>query len=257
MRRTDEGPAEARVYKVIGSFARDRAFGEATARKEALARDGAGSQGAEAQGAAQPDGLRRYRLYARLWSGAGNLILVDEDGIVVDGLARRPGRGEVSGSPCRLEEELAAAAAEGRSGPRRELFLRDLPVVEDRPGGGSFNERTEAFYAAQGGELSRERLIEAARERFAKRKRTLEARISDLEARSTEYRDADRLRELGDILMANQEGKPKGRFLDCDDFFRGGSVAIEVDPAKGMVENARAYYERYRKAGSGLKVFCM
>lgn len=38
-----------------------------------------------------------YRLYVRLWSGAGNIVLVDQEGIVVDALARRPRRGETWG----------------------------------------------------------------------------------------------------------------------------------------------------------------
>jgi len=262
VRRTEAESGDARVYKVIGAFARDRAHGEASALAAARAAAGAagaagaatnaaGAPGQEPEAGPDPE-LRRYRLYARLWSGAGNCVLVDEDGLVVDSLARRPGRGEVSGSPCRIEEDLAAQAAEGRSGPRRELAARELPPLEDRPEGGSFNERIEAFYAAHAGELSRDKLLETARERFAKRKRALEARIAELEARAAEYRGADRFRELGDILMANPAARPTGKLLECEDFFRGGSVAIEVDASKSAVENARAYYERYRKASAGL-----
>ena len=40
--------------------------------------------------------LQKLFLYARLWSGAGNIVLVDETGIVVDAIARRPKKGEVS-----------------------------------------------------------------------------------------------------------------------------------------------------------------
>jgi predicted ribosome quality control (RQC) complex YloA/Tae2 family protein len=257
VRRTEAEPGDGKVYKVIGAFARDKAHGEASALAAAKAAAAGPSTSAEAAPeatatpAADPE-LRRYRLYARLWSGAGNCVLVDEDGLVVDSLARRPGRGEVSGSPCRIEEDLAAQAAEGKAGPRRELAARELPPLEDVPEGGSFNERIEAFYAAHAGELSRDRLLETARERFAKRKRALEARIAELEARAAEYRDSGRFRELGDILMANQGTKPSGKLLECEDFFRGGSVAIEIDASKSAVENARAYYERYRKASAGL-----
>jgi len=272
VRRTEAELGDGKVYKVIGAFARDKAHGEASALAAAKAATAAtraaaaGAVGATAGSAtaiepgAVPGGsgtavdseLRRYRLYARLWSGAGNFVLVDEDGLVVDSLARRPGRGEVSGSPCRIEEALAAQAAEGKSGPRKELSARELPPLEDRPDGGCFNERIEAFYSAHAGELSRDKLLETARERFAKRKRALEARIAELEARAAEYRGADRFRELGDILMANPAARPSGRLLECEDFFRGGSVAIEVDASKSAVENAKSYYERYRKANAGL-----
>ena len=60
---------------------------------------------------------------------------------------------------------FALAWQEGRllvgTGPEGQLF-----EVRDLGGEGSFNQRVEAWYAAQGGELSRERLLETARERF-------------------------------------------------------------------------------------------
>lgn len=229
----------ATVYKPLGSFAKDKAYGETTAGpgRDASLKEGEGE-----------GGLRHYRLYARLWSGAGNLVLVDEEGKVVDALARRPGRGEVSGESSSLEEELAS----GGKAPGRSFEIRDLPALEGRENGGSFNEKVEAHYAAKGGELSREKLLEAAHERFEKRRRSLEAKMAELEARASEFREADRFRELGDILMANQGMTIAGKFLDCEDFFRGGQVAIAVTAGKSVLENARAYYERYRKASSGL-----
>lgn len=214
-----------------------------------------GSQGPE---------LHHYRLYARLWSGAGNIILAEEGpegGLtVVDALARRPKRGEVSGEACTLEEDLLAdrearrlrAEAEGRQVQAKVFEPRDFPPLEKLEDGGSYGQRVEAAYAASGGELSRDSLLETARERFAKRRRTLEARIADLEAKAQEFRNGERLRELGDILMANQAQDPAGHFLDCEDFFRGGRVSVEIDPTRTIVANAQAYYERYRKAGSGL-----
>jgi predicted ribosome quality control (RQC) complex YloA/Tae2 family protein len=217
-----EGAAAARddtVYKAIGPGAR-----KIQARR------------------ADEGGDRAYRLYARLWSGAANVILAGDDGVIVDVLARRPKRGELSGEPLRLEEELATRPApEGR-----EFAVRDLP------GSGSFNERIEAAYARAGGELSLERLLEAARDRFGRKRRALEARAAEFEARAAEFRGAERLREIGDILMANQGSPYEGRFLGAEDFFRGGRLDIEIDPALSVVENARAYYERHKKARSGL-----
>jgi predicted ribosome quality control (RQC) complex YloA/Tae2 family protein len=186
----------------------------------------------------------RYILYARLWSGAGNLILVGEDGNIVDVLARRPKRGELSGEACRVEEEAAGAKS-----PTRVFEVRDLPAPRDRA---DFNERVESFYTAQGGTLSREKLLESARESFGKKSHALEIRIAELEARAAEFRDAGRLRELGDILMANQGLSPEGGYIECDDFYRGGRVSIPVALKLSIVDNARAFYERQRKAKSGL-----
>jgi predicted ribosome quality control (RQC) complex YloA/Tae2 family protein len=193
--------------------------------------------------------LRKFILYARLWSGAGNIVLVDDAGIVVDALARRPKKGEVSGEPCAIEEGLSLAQEEraAKSGRKeREFEIRELP------GEGNFNRRVEEFYAQSVGELSRDKLLESARERYGKKSRALETRIAELSARASEFRDAERLREIGDILMANQGLAYEGKYLACEDFYRGGDLRIPVDPRLSVVENAQAYYERHRKSRSGL-----
>ena len=194
---------------------------------------------------------RLYSLYARLWSGAGNIVLVDGEGLVVDAIARRPRRGEISGQAFALDEASLLAQSRARlagEGPTGRVF-----EVRDLPGEGSFNRRVEDYYAARGGELSRERLLETARERFEKRRRSLELRRAELAAKVAEYRDSERLRELADILMANQAQTLESKYLDCQDFYRGGEVSIPVDPRLSIVANAQAYYERHRKARSGLE----
>lgn len=208
----------------------------------------------------------RHTLYARLWSGAGNLVLVDGDGIIVDALARKPSRGELSGLRCTIGEaqppsasEAAApakaagapksAAAGSPAKPARVFTIRELP------GSGSFNERIASFYAERGAGISREALLETARERHGRRMRMLREREGELAARAGEFRDADRLRELGDILIAGYpqpEKKGNAWYAIAQDFYRGGEVSIKVDPDRSHVENAQAYYERYRKASSGI-----
>jgi predicted ribosome quality control (RQC) complex YloA/Tae2 family protein len=222
--RNESIGSKAMVYKTIGAGAR-----KSKDRRE------------DDEGASS---MTRYILYARLWSGAGNLILVDEDGNIVDALARRPKRGELSGEACRVEEEAA-----GAKGPTKVFEVRELPAPRDRA---SFNEKVESFYATQGGTLSREKLLEGARESFGKKSHALEIRIAELEARATEFRGAERLRELGDILMANQGLSPEGKYIECDDFYRGDRVRIPVDPKLSIVDNARGLYGRQRKAKSGL-----
>src|SRR5208282_4578077 len=151
-----------------------------------------------------------------------------------------------SGERCRIEEDLRGTPASGGGGPAREFESRKLP------GEGSFNEKIEAQYSERGGALSRERLIEAARERYGKKARALETRMADLGARAAEFREHERLRELGDILMANQGLPFEGKFLECEDFYRGGRIRIPLDPRLSILENALSLYERHRKAKSGL-----
>ena len=187
-------------------------------------------------------GYARYRLYARLWSGAANLILTDEEGTIIDALARKPKRGETTGGVYRPEEALP-----------KELPARDFRV-RDIPGEGTFNERVDVLYAQGQGELSREKLVEKAQEWFARRRSSLELRRAELERTEAEYEDSARLKELGDILMSKAGSPaPQGRFLEAEDFYRGGIARIQVNPDASIVENAQSYYERYRKAESGLQ----
>jgi len=181
-------------------------------------------------------------LYARLWSGAANMILCKPDGKIIDALARKPAKGEVSGG------EYAPVAVEpGSAGrPPREYSIRELP------GEGTFNQRIDAFYAEHGSELSRVALLEKARRYFLQRQEYLESRLAALQKTAAAHADADRHREIGDILMANLSVASSGSSLAADDFYRGGTVVIRIDPTKSLMENAKAYYEKSRKAKSGV-----
>ncbi|MBN1242410.1 MAG: DUF814 domain-containing protein [Spirochaetales bacterium] len=181
-----------------------------------------------------------FRLYARLWSGAGNVILCDSKGTVIDALARKPGKGETAGGIYAPEEALGSG-----KGPPREFSVRELP------GEGSFNERVDAWYSDRAGAHSRDALAERIADWYASRRAAIEGRLADLAKRAEAYANPERYRELGDLLMAALETDTSSGFVDTEDFSIGGPVSIAVDPGKSALENARAYYERYRKAASG------
>jgi predicted ribosome quality control (RQC) complex YloA/Tae2 family protein len=175
-------------------------------------------------------------LYLRLWSGASNIILARPDGEIIDALARKPKKGEVSGG------RYAPVAAEP---PARQFAVRDLP------GEGSFNQRLDTYYAEHGSELSRQALLAKARTWFAARRAALETRLDALQRAADSYADPARFRELGDILMASQGEAIQNGTVRADDFHRGGTVLIRVDASKSIVDNAKEYYEKARKARSG------
>ncbi|MFH2115242.1 MAG: NFACT RNA binding domain-containing protein [Spirochaetota bacterium] len=176
-------------------------------------------------------------LYLRLWSGASNIILVRADGGIMDALARKPKRGEVSGG------HYAPLAAEP---PAREFAVRELA------GEGSFNQRLDAYYAEHGSELSRQALLTKARTWFAARKVAMETRLDALERVAASYADPARFRELGDILMASQAQPVQNSAVRADDFYRGGTVLIRVDATRSIIDNAKDYYDKARKARSGV-----
>lgn len=186
----------------------------------------------------------KYSLYFRLWSGAGNIILVDGEGMIVDALLRKPDRGEIGGKPCMLEDKLP------------ERTTKEY-VVRDFPGDGSLSQRISLFYSANAGEMSRDQLLRRAQERFEKRMALLDTRREGLEAKLRDFDNRDRLKEIGDILMGMQGTQASGRlggkasYVEAEDFYRGGLVAIRIDPVLSMVENAQAYYAKAKKADSG------
>ncbi|MCX7025352.1 MAG: NFACT RNA binding domain-containing protein [Spirochaetes bacterium] len=182
-----------------------------------------------------------YLLYARLWSGAANIILTDPSGNIADALARKPSKGEIAGGMYRPEAMIP------ESPPARDFSIREFA---DDPAP-TFNERVDAHYSRSGGGASRETLLERIRARVAERRFAIESRIDELERVASSYADPDRFREIGDILMAQAGKKPAGRFVEAPDFYRGGVVHVEIEPDATMVENAASYYQKHRKARSG------
>ena len=186
-------------------------------------------------------GRNRCRLYARLWSNAANVIVTGEDGVVLDAMRRSPRRGEVSGG--RYEPEAAADTA----GEKREYAVRELP------GEGTFNEKIDAWYAEHGGALSLEALREQARKSIGGGMARLETSLERLRAKEADYAAADRLREYGDIIMANIAAiKPGDAWLEAENFYTGEPARIKLDAKKTAPASAEGYYEQYRKAKHGL-----
>jgi predicted ribosome quality control (RQC) complex YloA/Tae2 family protein len=195
-------------------------------------------------------GRNCYRFYIRLWSNAANVIVTGEDGVVLDAMRRSPKRGEVTGG--RYEPEVAMADATA-SGEMREYTVRELP------GEGTFNERVDAWYAEHGGALSLEALREQARKSFGGGMARLAASLKRLRAKEVDYAAADKLREYGDIIMANITAvKPGDAWLETENFYTGEPVRIKLEAPKTAAASAVAaasaagYYEQYRKAKHGL-----
>jgi predicted ribosome quality control (RQC) complex YloA/Tae2 family protein len=185
-------------------------------------------------------GSRRYRLYIRLWSNAANFIVTGEDGVILDAMRRLPKRGETGGGL------YAPEALSRNTGPMREYTIRELP------GGCSFNEKIDAWYAKHGGALSLDKLREQARRNFEGSMGRLNASLEKLRSKEQEFAAADRLREYGDLILANTGVIKSGdSWFEGDNFFGGGRIRIKLDPKKTPAAQAELYYEQYRKAKTG------
>ncbi|GHV69265.1 hypothetical protein AGMMS49928_10960 [Spirochaetia bacterium] len=192
-------------------------------------------------------GAEHFRLYIRLWSNAANVVVCTDDGMVLDAMRRLPKKGEISGGSYRPEDSLGESGGERR----REYEVRDFPA--DIPAEISFNEKIDTFYAEQGGALSLESLREDARRIFEGRLNRLESSLEKLRAKEADFASADRLRQWGDLILANMASIKMGdEWLETADF-SGEPVRIKLDPKKTPAAGAEGYYGQYRKAKSGLE----
>jgi predicted ribosome quality control (RQC) complex YloA/Tae2 family protein len=191
-------------------------------------------------------GEYRYSLYVRLWSNAANCIVTDEDGNVLDAMRRLPKKGEVTGGHY-------VPVVEQAGNENREYSIRELPEIN---GSNSFNAKIDAFYAEKGGALSLEALKEQARRNCEGSIGRLQAALEKLMAKEADYASADRLREYGDIILANiVKINPGDEWLEADNFYddgKGGKIRIKLDPHARPSAQAELYYEQYTKAKNGL-----
>lgn len=186
--------------------------------------------------------LCAFYLYCRLWTGAGNIILVSDDNIIIDSLRRLPSRNEVSGKHFSIPK---VSETDSRS---KAYAIREFDYS------GPFWQRIEHFYEQSGGQLSRESLLENAHEIYNKKKLALEARLSHLESTAKEYGQFERFRQIGDILLSGYalENHGKKSFAHAFDFYAHEEILIEIDQKLTPAQNSALYYEKYHKAKSGI-----
>ena len=229
-------------------------------------------------------------LYIRLWSGAANMLLVD-NGIIVDAFYRRPSRHEVSGEPWQPlpgESEAAApqtfgnepsAAAGSESKAVAESVsavvssasdIKNTPAVVSSPAADkpvknytirsydtskTFNEAIDEWYARQAPVLSLEALRAEAERFYGLKIEKISRALEKLEAKKHSFLQADTLKHQGDLLLANLYRIPQGASsVELEDYAADNRIIrIALDPRKTAQENAVGYYERYKKAVSGLE----
>ena len=204
-------------------------------------------------------------LYIRLWTGAANMLLVD-NGIIVDAFYRRPSRHEVSGEPWQpLPGETEAAATDVEAKTTESAFTTVPPVAADKPvktytvrsydTSKTFNEAIDEWYARQAPVLSIEALRAEAERFYGLKIEKISRALEKLEAKKHSFLQADTLKHQGDLLLANLYRIPQGASsVELEDYAADNRIIrIALDPRKTAQENAAGYYERYKKAVSGLE----
>jgi len=180
-----------------------------------------------------------YRLYIRLWSNAANFIVTGEDGIVLDAMRRLPKRGEVTGGSY-IPENM-----EKKEKVSREYEVRDFPSE------GTFNKKIDDFYSANAGPLSLEALKEQARHLCEGSMGKISSALEKLRKKEASFENAVRFKNYGDIILSNIALiKPDDKWLEVNDGVN--VIRIELDPLCKPSITAEKYYEKYRKAKTGL-----
>lgn len=216
-------------------------------------------------------------LYIRLWSGAANMLLVD-NGIIVDAFYRRPSRHEVSGEPWQplpgeseatttqtFGNEPSAAAGSESKAVAESVSTTVSPIAADKPvktytvrsydASKTFNEAIDEWYARQAPVLSLEALRAEAEHFYGLKIEKISRALEKLEAKKHSFLQADTLKHQGDLLLANLYRIPQGASsVELEDYAADNRIIrIALEPRKTAQENAAGYYERYKKAVSGLE----
>lgn len=223
-----------------------------------------------------------YILFIRLWSGAANIIVTDENLHILDVFYRRPKRNEVSGGTFILPEKKSISAenkahikkadteADGNSEKKNfekngfeknDFRKRDFTAEEYAEcfkdidiASLSFNEQLDLWYGEYGNTSSRTLLLAQAEKAYNQKVGRIQNALLKLEEKRAAFLNADLWKHQGDLILANAHsiGTSSAKILVCTDYGTGQSVSIQIDPKKNAAENAAVYYERYKKARSGL-----
>ena len=187
-------------------------------------------------------GDRELLVWIRLWANAGNCIVTDTGGAILDALLRRPRRGEVSGGEFHPARDLAAPAA--RADRHRNAPLRAFGDPAE-----SYNLRVERHFAALEADADAQRAARAAAAARAAGERRTRRLIARLRRECEAAGGHERLQRLGSLLLANlARVQPGARQVVVDDYHTGGRTAIDLAPDRSAAHNAQRYFERARNA---------
>ncbi len=190
---------------------------------------------------------QKFFMYIRLWSGAANVIVTDENGTILDCMFRRPKKGEVSGGTFTPVDRTPSA--EEKTAALERFPVRQFDELDPTL---SFNEKVDTFYSEHANSLSRESLLAQAEKWYTVRHSKMQSALEKLLEKQKQFSNASTLKHTGDLILA-YAADAQGSYLDCEDYDTGKPVHIKLDAKLSPQENATVYYEQYKKAVSGME----
>ncbi|KPJ49004.1 MAG: hypothetical protein AMJ41_03790 [candidate division Zixibacteria bacterium DG_27] len=159
--------------------------------------------------------------------------------------------------PSPVERENAAVIVDKEGNPKELLFYVPTEVPEKLTRSfPSLLEATSFFYRSfiktrelQGGWSRLTRKVSSLVAKTGRRKELLQQRLSESQRKEL-------YKICGDLLMLQPDKKKRGRKeISVDNIFKAPPerVTIDLEPKMSILENARGYYKRFRKAIAGEK----
>jgi len=153
------------------------------------------------------------------------------------------------GEPCILRDE---------TGTMRELACMPIRQYGSRwtcERAESFSRAVETFYASRNAEERRRQLTADITKQVKTRRERVARRLGNQQRELAAAADRETLRENGDLLTSSLHVMKKGMAsFEAEDYYRGGTRVIRLDPLKTPQQNAAAYYKDYTKAKNAEKI---
>lgn len=186
-------------------------------------------------------------MFIRLWSGASNIIVTDSNLKILDVFFRRPKRNEITGGTFVIPEVRQLDDSE------KEKFLTVRSFDDVKTKNNTFNEKVDLWYKENAQSLSIQSLREQALKHYTSQKARMESALTKLQNKQKDFLHCQQWRHQGDLILTFAHLiDPEKNYLECEDYETNSVVRIPIDPNKSTHDNANIYYEKYKKATSGL-----
>lgn len=181
-----------------------------------------------------------FSLVAQLTGRSANILLLDENGLIIESMRETRGRGQQKGDRYAPPTRPASPSPHDLERPQLDL-----------PAGTSVSAYLDEAYLERA-ENERLRSLAAAAHasvnaEIKKRRRLMDRLNADLAA----HGDAEKWKHLGDVLLANAFNieRRNGAFLAVDHFDENApTIEIEADDNDTPTQTAEKYFRRYAKA---------
>jgi predicted ribosome quality control (RQC) complex YloA/Tae2 family protein len=185
-------------------------------------------------------------LLIELTGNRGNLILVDDQGIIIDVLKRMPrdsgSRALLAGEKYVFPEKINFNSTESANN----TALVDINC--------SWNQTVENFYSHAQISENKDDFQRQLQQTIDRQIKKLKKRLLSIEKESEKQKDFDLSRQIGDLLLANLHSVQRGMseivlqnyYIQPPEF-----IKITLDPMLSPQQNAEKYFWRYKKGKRG------